>query len=108
MSDEEIIALALAAGFEQEEICLSGNGESDRRLTVGEYPICDAVMALVRPIIDRAEKAEAERDDARRSLGLIQRRAAGLAADMAALRRQIEQHNREWPEAQIDMPEDTP
>lgn len=64
MTDDEIIRLALEAGFEQQEICLSGTGESDRRLTVGEYPIFDAVMALVKPIAERAEVAEKDRDEA--------------------------------------------
>lgn len=51
LSKDEIIALALRAGFEKHEIYhLSGNSEDDELLSVGEYPVGESVLMLAELI----------------------------------------------------------
>ena len=51
LSKDEIIALALRAGFEKHESYhLSGNSEDDELLSVGEYPVGESVLMLAELI----------------------------------------------------------
>ena len=81
----DIQALALQAGFEPYEIChLSGNGESDRICSVGEYPCGDTVREFARLVLEEAAKA----CDARfmGDLNREDQEARRCAADIRALK----------------------
>lgn len=56
MTKEEIIRLALQAGFDKYEAwCLSGKSDDDRLVTVEEYPVGEAVLEFAS-LIAKAQR----------------------------------------------------
>lgn len=56
MTQDEIIALAREAGFEEYDCGLSGNSELDEMLYVGEYPIGEAVFKFAALVAKETKK----------------------------------------------------
>ena len=55
MTDDQIIEIAVEI-FGCEDICLSGEGERDREVTVEEYPIGEDAIRFARAILAAESK----------------------------------------------------